>query len=78
MHIEAGVVQGAKMVLSYGTAVGVLGVGAKLAWEHIKESGALSLLLRSVISTLLVFVFFEVFPHYPVGVSEVHWERPFY
>ena len=72
MHIEAGVVQGAKMILSYATAVGVVGVGAKLAWEHIKESGVLSLLLRAVISTMLVFVFFEVFPHYPIGVSEVH------
>jgi len=72
MHIEAGVVQGAKMLLSYGTAAGVLGMGAKLAWEHIQESGVVSLLLRAVISTALVFVFFEVFPHYPVGVSEVH------
>ncbi len=72
MHIEAGVVQGTKMLLSYGTAVGVVGMGAKLALEHIKDSGALSLLLRAVISTILVFVFFEVFPHYPIGVSEVH------
>ncbi len=72
MHIEAGVVQGAKMVLSYGTAAGVLGVGAKLAWEHIKESGALSLLLRTILSTMVVFFCFEVLPHYPVGVSEVH------
>ncbi len=72
MHIEAGVVQGAKMLLSYGTAAGVLGVGAKLALDHIKENGALSLLLKTIISTILVFVFFEVFPHYPIGVSEVH------
>lgn len=72
MHIEAGVVQGAKMVLSYGTGVAVVGVGAKLAMEHIKQSGALSLLLRTIISTLLVFTFFEVLPHYPIGVSEVH------
>ncbi len=72
MHIEAGVVQGTKMILSYGTAIGVLGMGAKLALEHIKESGALSLILRAIISTLLVFVFFEVFPHYPIGISEVH------
>jgi len=72
MHIEAGVVQGTKMLLSYGTGVAVAGMGAKLALEHIKESGALSLLLKTVISTLLVFVFFEVFPHYPIGVSEVH------
>ena len=72
MHIETGVVQGTKMLLSYGTAVGVIGMGAKLAFDHIKENGALSLLLKTIISTLLVFVFFEVFPHYPIGVSEVH------
>ena len=72
MHIEAGVVQGAKILLSYGTAAGVLGVGAKLALDHIKENGALSLLLKTIISMVLVFIFFEVFPHYPIGVSEVH------
>ena len=72
MHIEAGVVQGTKMILSYGTAIGVLGVGTKLAFDHIKESGALSLILRAIISTLLVFIFFEIFPHYPIGISEVH------
>jgi len=72
MHIEAGVVQGAKMLLSYGTAMAVVGVGAKLAYENLRENGALSLLLKSVIATLLVFIFFEVFPHYPIGISEVH------
>ncbi len=72
MHIEAGVVQGAKMLLSYGTAAGVLGAGVKLAWDQIRTRGIASLVLRSLISTALVFVFFEIFPHYPVGVSEVH------
>ena len=72
MHIEAGVVQGAKMILSYGTAATVFGLGAKLAWENVRENGLLSLLLKSLISTVLVFTFFEIFPHYPVGVSEVH------
>ena len=72
MHIEAGVVVGSKMLLSYATGVAVVGMGAKLAWEHIKESGALSLLLRTIVAIGLVFTFFEVFPHYPIGVSEVH------
>ena len=72
MHIEAGVVQGAKMILSYATAVGVLGIGAKLAWENIKEYGLLSLVMKTVIATLIVFSCFEILPHYPVGVSEVH------
>jgi len=72
MHIEAGVVQGAKMLLSYGTAVGVLGMTAKLAWDSIKEYGVVSLLLKSIIAIAIVFSCFEVLPHYPVGVSEVH------
>jgi len=72
MHIEAGVVQGAKMVLSYATAVGVVGMGAKLAYENIRDNGVLSFGLKSLLATILVFVCFEVFPHYPIGVSEVH------
>ncbi len=72
MHIEAGVVQGAKMVLSYTTAVGVVGVGAKLAWENIRDNGIISLVLKALLATIIVFCCFEVLPHYPVGVSEVH------
>ena len=72
MHIEAGVVNGAKMLLSYGTAAGVLGVTAKLAVENMKQNGALSLVVKSIIATIVVFCCFEVLPHYPVGVSEVH------
>jgi ABC-type Co2+ transport system permease subunit len=72
MHIEAGVVAGAKMLLSYGTAVGVLGVTAKLAIDNIKENGLISLVLKSILATILVFCCFEVLPHYPIGVSEVH------
>ena len=72
MHIEAGVVAGAKMILSYGTAVGVLGVGAKLAWENIKDSNLVSFIVKSILTTIVVFCCFEVLPHYPVGVSEVH------
>jgi ABC-type Co2+ transport system permease subunit len=72
MHIEAGVVQGAKMILSYATAAGVVGMGAKLAWENIKEYGIVSFLIKSILATVIVFSCFEVLPHYPVGVSEVH------
>ena len=72
MHIEAGVVSGAKMLLSYGTAAGVLGMTAKVAVENIKENGAISLALKSIIATIVVFCCFEVLPHYPVGISEVH------
>ncbi len=72
MHIEAGVVNGAKMLLSYGTAAAVVGISAKLALDNIKENGAISFLLKTIIATIVVFCCFEVLPHYPVGVSEVH------
>jgi len=72
MHIEAGVVDGAKMLLSYGTASVVAGVTVKLAMENIKENGVLSLILKTILSAIVVFCCFEVLPHYPIGVSEVH------
>ena len=72
MHIEPGVVSGAKMFLSYGTGVAVVGTSLKLAVDNIKENGFLSFLLKSIISAAVVFFCFEVLPHYPIGVSEVH------
>ncbi|HHI82866.1 MAG TPA: cobalt transporter, partial [Rhizobiales bacterium] len=72
MHIEPGVVNGAKIVLSYATAAGSVGFAAKLAFDTIKTDGLLSLAARSIATTALVFIFFEVLPHHPVGVSEVH------
>ena len=72
MHIEPGVVDGAKIVLSYATAAGTGIYALNAAWKHIKERGAGSLMLGSAATTALVLVFFQVFPHYPVGVSEVH------
>ena len=72
MHIEPGIVEGSKILLSYGTAVAALAFTAKLSFETVKRDGAASLLLRSVLTTLLVFSFFEILPHHPVGVSEVH------
>ncbi|MDE3801413.1 cobalt transporter [Sinorhizobium meliloti] len=72
MHIEPGVVDGAKIILSYATAAGALGLTAKLAADSIRNDGAGALVLRSVVTTALVFCFFEVLPHHPAGVSEVH------
>jgi len=72
MHIEAGVVDGAKMLLSYATGAGVLTATAKVAFDHIKENGLLSLIFKSVIATMVVFSCFEILPHYPIGISEVH------
>jgi hypothetical protein len=73
MHIEPGVVDGAKIVLSYATAVASFGLTAKMAVDSIKtDGGVAALAIRSVITSALVFCFFEVLPHHPVGVSEVH------
>ena len=72
MHIEPGLVDGAKIVLSYATAAASLGIAAKLAADTVSESGFGALALRSAIATALVFSFFELLPHQPVGVSEVH------
>lgn len=72
MHIEPGLVDASKIVLSYATATAALAYTAKLAWSMVQQCSVLALLLRSVIAAMLVFVSFEVFPHHPVGVSEVH------
>jgi ABC-type Co2+ transport system permease subunit len=73
MHIEAGVVEGTKVLLSYGTAAISFGIAAKLTLDTAKTVGLLALAIRSSLATLLVFMFFEVLPHFPVGVSEVHF-----
>jgi len=73
MHIEPGLVAPAKMVLAYATAAGGAAVTAKFAWETLKEKGLGSLVGRSAIATAAGFSFFQVLPHFPVGVSEVHF-----
>jgi hypothetical protein len=77
MHISPGVVEGAKLTLSYATATGSIGFAAKLAVDAVKTDssvfkGLASLGVRSTIAAALVFSFFEILPHQPVGVSEVH------
>lgn len=72
MHMEPGIVDGTKIVLSYATASACALYAAKLSLDHVRQEGMVSLLLRSFIAAALVWMFFEVFPHVPVGVSEVH------
>ncbi|MBL0721881.1 MAG: energy-coupling factor ABC transporter permease [Sulfurovum sp.] len=72
MHIEAGVVDGAKILLSYVTGAGVLAITLKLAYENIKENGFMSLIFKSIISTIIILICFQILPHFPVGISEVH------
>ena len=73
MHIEPGIVTGAKIALSYVTAAGVGVYSAKLAWDGLREKGLPSLIGRSALTTALAFSFFQILPHFPVGVSEVHF-----
>lgn len=72
MHIEPGLVDESKIWLSYVTAAGAGNYALKLAWDAARQNGAVSLAARTAATTALVFCFFEVFPHHPVGVSEVH------
>lgn len=72
MHIEPGLVDGTKIVLSYATGGAALIYTAKLCLESARVRGPLSLAVRSLATTALVFSFFEILPHHPVGVSEVH------
>ena len=72
MHIEPGLVDGGKIWLSYVTAAGAGGYALKLAFEDARARGLGSLAARTATAAALVFSFFEVLPHYPVGVSEVH------
>jgi ABC-type Co2+ transport system permease subunit len=73
MHIEPGVVDGAKLALGYATGAASLAVAGKLAVDSIRhQGGAAAFLVRTVATTALVFAFFEILPHHPVGVSEVH------
>lgn len=72
MHIEPGVVDGAKIVLSYGTAIASLGYAGKLALDAATRDGHGAVVLRAAIAAAATFCFFEVLPHEPVGVSEVH------
>lgn len=72
MHIEPGLVDGAKIVLSYVTAAGAGAYALQRAGVALREQGAASFTGRAIASTALVFSFFEILPHFPVGVSEVH------
>jgi ABC-type Co2+ transport system permease subunit len=73
MHIEPGIVTGAKIVLSYATGAAAGACALKLAFETVREQGVVSFALRSLAATALVFSFFELLPHFRVGVSEVHF-----
>jgi len=72
MHITPGVVESGKIILGHGTALAALACTAWLAVQTSRSIGWTSLIARSLLASLLVFCCFEVLPHHPVGVSEVH------
>ena len=73
MHIEPGVVNEAKMVLSYATAAGATGLTIKYAAQTLRQSKSAAFIFRCIMGTLLTVFFFEILPKFPVGVSEVHF-----
>jgi len=73
MHIEPGIVTGAKIALSYATGAAAGGYALRLAAENAREQGIVSFVVRTTAATALVFSFFELLPHFRVGVSEVHF-----
>lgn len=73
MHIEPGVVDGAKMAFAYATAAGAGAYTLALTKAEIDRSSVISVALRSLLAAIGVFIFFEVLPHFAVGVSEVHF-----
>lgn len=72
MHIEPGVVDGTKMILAYGTATAAAGYSLKLIYNDLKIHSVASFGIRTFISLVGVFIFFEILPHFAVGISEVH------
>ncbi|MFK7871245.1 MAG: energy-coupling factor ABC transporter permease [Roseobacter sp.] len=73
MHIEPGVVDGAKMAFAYTTAAAAAGYSLKLAVDDLKTHSQASFVVRSVLAAIGVFIFFELMPHFAVGISEVHF-----
>ncbi|MGQ7848253.1 energy-coupling factor ABC transporter permease [Granulosicoccus sp. 3-233] len=72
MHMEPGIVEGSKILLSHATAATALVLGVSHVRDAIRQAGVLPLAIRSMVASVLVFLFFEVFPHVAVGISEVH------
>lgn len=72
MHIEPGLVDVGKIWFSHLTASAAGLYTLKSVRDELRVSAPASLLARTAASTTLVFSFFEILPHHPVGVSEVH------
>ena len=73
MHIEPDIVNGAKIVLSYATAAGAGWYSFKLTLQSLNLAGIASFASRCVLAMAATFTFFQVLPHFPVGLAEVHF-----
>lgn len=73
MHIEPGIVHGAKMAFAVATASSCAAYAAKLAWQDLKSSNIASFAARGLLGAIGTFIFFEILPHFAVGISEVHF-----
>lgn len=74
MHIEPGIVDSARLVLGYATALSSFAVMViRGIAECLRPRGGLTLMVRIAFTSVLAFGFFELLPQYPMGVSEVHF-----
>lgn len=72
MHMEPGIVSGIKLTLSYVTAAGVFAYSAKAMFEELKQNGTVATIIKTLMASIFVLCFFELVPHFRVGISEVH------
>lgn len=72
MHIEPGVVDGAKAALGAATGIGAVGYALKSLAENSKHAGAIKTAVQVAACTVGTLMFFELFWRHSVGVSEVH------
>ena len=68
MHIEPGVVNEAKMVLSYATAAGATGLTIKYASQTLRQSKSAAFVLRLMIATFSLV--------WPLRSNSNDWEFP--
>ncbi|MBX2813341.1 MAG: energy-coupling factor ABC transporter permease [Myxococcales bacterium] len=73
MHIEPGIVVGAKLGLGMATGVGALVYTIREVMKEVSLQGPAPIITRSVVTSALVVSFFEVLPHFSAGISEVHF-----
>jgi hypothetical protein len=73
MHIEPGIVDGAKIALGHATAAAAAATVLWQARSDIRAGGIAPFALRSAVAALGTLICFEILPHFSAGVSEVHF-----